>query len=58
MITVWSGYTEYFDEIIDCFASAGIKYEVKGKTILVEEARYNEAYGILCELNSVLEAGW
>ena len=58
MTQIWSGYTEFFDEIVDTFASAGIKYEVSGYTISVEKNRYNEAYGMLCELNSLLDAGW
>jgi hypothetical protein len=59
-VIVWSGRTEYFDEIIDTFASAGIKREVDEKNwvIKVERSRYNEAYGMLMDLNTVLEAGW
>jgi hypothetical protein len=58
MTQIWYGYTEIFDEIVDTFACAGIKYEVKGYTISVEDSRYNEAYGMLCELNNLLDAGW
>jgi hypothetical protein len=58
MMQIWNGYTEFFDEIVDTFASAGINYEIKGNEILVDKKDYNEAYGILCELNSLLEAGW
>ena len=55
---VWSGYTEFFDEIVDTFASAGINYEVQGTSIMVDENDYNMAYGMLCELNTILGAGW
>ena len=58
MTQIWSGYTEYFDEIVDTFLCAGIKCEIKDYTILVEDGRYNEAYGMLCELNNLLECGW
>ena len=60
MQQIWSGKTEYFDEIVDTFMSEGIKTEVNKKkwTISVDEKRYSEAYGMLCELNSLLEAGW
>lgn len=58
MMQVWSGKTKYFDEIIDTFASAGIKYEIQGNSILVDEKDYSNAYGMLCELNSILNAGW
>ena len=55
---IWNGYTEIFDEIVDTFECAGIKCEVKGYTILVEEKRYDEACGMLGELNNLLNAGW
>ena len=57
MTQIWYGYTEIFDEIVDTFECAGIKCEVKGYTISVEDKRYNEAYGMLCELNNLLEEG-
>lgn len=60
LMTVWSGKTKHWDEIIDAFANAGIKRDVDKKTwtIKVDSDRYSEAYGILMELNSMLEAGW
>lgn len=58
MMQVWSGYTQYFDEILDTLASAGIEYEVEGNSIMVDKKDYTEAYGMLCELNSILGAGW
>ena len=60
MEQIWSGKTKYFDEIVDTFASAGIKYEANKKnwTISVDKDRYSEAYGMLMDLNQVLEAGW
>jgi hypothetical protein len=58
MVQIWSGSTPYFDEIIDTFASAGIDYEVQGDSILVSKNDYSNAYGMLCELNSILNAGW
>ena len=60
MKEIWNERTEYFDEIVDCFACAGIKYEADSEnyTISVESGRYSEAYGILCELNNELNCGW
>jgi hypothetical protein len=57
---IWKGKTEYFDEIVDSFLSAGIKVDVdyKKHIIAVEEKDYDQAYGILMELNQALEAGW
>lgn len=59
-VVVWSGRTEYFDEIVDSLFTAGIKCEVdkQKSTIRVPKERYDEANGILMELNSILEAGW
>jgi len=59
-VTIWSGKTEHFDEILDTLDCAGIKTEVDRKNwvIKVDRKRYNEANGMLMDLNSVLEAGW
>jgi hypothetical protein len=60
MTQIWKGKTEYFDEIVDTFLSAGIKteYDEKKWTISVADESYSYAYGMLCELNSLLQAGW
>jgi hypothetical protein len=60
MMQIWSGKTDYFDEIVDTFECAGIKCEVDKKkwTIKVDSNRYDEASGMLMDLNSLLEAGW
>jgi hypothetical protein len=60
MVQIWSGKTDYFEEIVDTFECAGIKCEVDRKKciISVESNRYNEACGMLYELNQLMNAGW
>ena len=39
-MTIWSGYTKYWDEILDAFSCQGIKYEAdKNKRIIKVEKK-------------------
>ena len=60
MTQIWKGKTEYFDEIVDTFLSAGIKteYDEKKWIISVADGSYFHAQEMLCELNTLLQAGW
>jgi hypothetical protein len=60
MVTLWSGKTRFFDEIVDAVACAGIPWKVDKEKFIVEvpESRYTEGYGILMDLNTFFGAGW
>ena len=57
---IWSGRTKHFDEIADTFGCTGVAMKVDKKkwTIEVDKKRYDECYGMLMDLNSLLGAGW
>ena len=60
MQVIWRGKNPFWFEILDAFASAGIKYAADRQSYVIKVASkdYDQANGILMDLNTELEAGW
>ena len=60
MQVIWRGKNPFWFEILDSFASAGIKYVADRQSYVIKVASkdYDQANGILMDLNAELGADW
>ena len=60
MQVIWRGKNPFWFEILDTFASSGIRYAAdrQAYVIKVADKDFDQANGILMDLNTELGAGW